>query len=299
MDEIISQNEAGHDQEPDEYEAFLNNIQQTFDVGGNAPLFVTNAENLWDVFISHIPDGARQGYTCGACQRFIERFGGLVRIDADGRKESALWMSSPAFFHDAVSALRKTVNDAQVIGVFVSDLLVYGQPITGPWRHMAVTPPAGLVWRSRVQTANQNAAEKLEDFKMLMAGLHEYTPATINQALKLLRSDALYRSEKVLGVAEWLKELHTKRSATKNPVARENITWLAVATAPIGFCHVKSTMIGTLLDDIAAGMDFDDVSRRFAAKMHPMQYQRPQAAPTAGNIAQAEKLSHNWEPQAL
>jgi len=49
-------------------------------------------------------------------------------------------------------------------------------------------------------------------------------------------------------------------------------------------------MIGTLLDDIVAGLSFDSVSRRFAEKMHPLQYQRPQAEPTAGNIARAEKI---------
>lgn len=54
-------------------------------------------------------------------------------------------------------------------------------------------------------------------------------------------------------------------------------------------------MIGTLLDDIASGMSFDSVSRRFAEKMHPLQYQRPQAAPSAGNIAQAEKIVEKLE----
>lgn len=49
-------------------------------------------------------------------------------------------------------------------------------------------------------------------------------------------------------------------------------------------------MIGALLEDIASGMDFAEVSRRFAEKMHPLRYQRPQAAPAAGTIARAEKL---------
>ena len=49
-------------------------------------------------------------------------------------------------------------------------------------------------------------------------------------------------------------------------------------------------MIGTLLEDLATGMDFATVSARFAAKMHPLKYLRPQAAPRAGNIADAEKI---------
>jgi hypothetical protein len=71
---------------------------------------------------------------------------------------------------------------------------------------------------------------------------------------------------------------------------RTNAVWLAVATAPSGFCHPRSSMIGTLLEDIVAGLPFDDVSRKFRSKMQPDVYQRPQAAPSAGAIAQAEKL---------
>jgi hypothetical protein len=49
-------------------------------------------------------------------------------------------------------------------------------------------------------------------------------------------------------------------------------------------------MIGTLLEDIVSGLPFEAISRRFAEKMHPLQYQRPQAPPSSGNIAQAEKV---------
>jgi hypothetical protein len=49
-------------------------------------------------------------------------------------------------------------------------------------------------------------------------------------------------------------------------------------------------MIGTLLEDLASGMSVADAKERFATKMDPLHYQRPQAAPTAGNIARAEKL---------
>jgi hypothetical protein len=66
--------------------------------------------------------------------------------------------------------------------------------------------------------------------------------------------------------------------------------WLAVANAPPGWCHIGSTMIGTLLDDVVSGMSFAQCTQRFAAKMHPLRYQRPQAAPTSGALDRAEKL---------
>ncbi len=49
-------------------------------------------------------------------------------------------------------------------------------------------------------------------------------------------------------------------------------------------------MIGTLMEDIQAGLRFAEVKAKFDAKMDPLLYQRPQAAPSAGNIAQAEKV---------
>ena len=38
---------------------------------------------------------------------------------------------------------------------------------------------------------------------------------------------------------------------------------------------------------IAGGYETQDIKARFDAKMHPLQYLRPQAAPSEGNIAQA------------
>jgi hypothetical protein len=155
---------------------------------------------------------------------------------------------------------------------------------------MSVTPPASMVYRHITLTAGQAMAEKREDFKTVAIALAEFNPEHVAQAVTLLKADALYRSEKVLGAAEWLAKLHAARSDAKGKDARANVLWLAVALAPVGFCHPRSSMIGTLLDDIAAGKNFDDVARAFKAKMHPLQYQRPQAAPSVGNIAQAEEI---------
>jgi hypothetical protein len=49
-------------------------------------------------------------------------------------------------------------------------------------------------------------------------------------------------------------------------------------------------MIGTLLDDLAAELPFPTIKAKFDAKMHPLQYRRPTAAPSAGNIAEAERI---------
>ena len=189
-----------------------------------------------------------------------------------------------------VEALARRVNRANVTGVFLSADKVWGQPVTGVWHHYAVTPPPEALYKGRVLNASQAMAEKKEDYRNVRRALGEFKAEAVAQSLTLLDSEVLYRSEKVCGPVKWLASLHSALAMVGRGKPADNVVWRAVAAAPAGFCHPRSSMAGTLLEDLAAGMDFAEVSRRFAAKMHPLQYQRPQAAPSAGNIAQAEKL---------
>jgi hypothetical protein len=282
-----------------EYPAYLARIQARFEKvlawrgedGEPAPLFTTGCDYLFDVFLANLPEEQIAYHTCSACRHFINRYGGLVTITEDGDVESAIWNEddAPELYRRSVSAVLRTIRKNVVDGVFVSKETVYGQPQTGPWHHFAVRPSANIVWRGKLRTAGEVRAEKYQDFLLMIRTVGEWRKATVETALKILESEALYRSEKVMGPIKWLDALMKQIDPAKGNTAR-NFIWRAVATAPAGFCHVKTGMAGTLLDDIEAGMGFEDASRRFAAKMHPLRYQRPQAAPSAGNIAQGEKI---------
>ncbi len=292
MKDVSTANEMDLNRQDDGYEALLAGIRRSFEEhakDGSEPLFTTNAAGLYDTILAALPVEARQHYNCRTCRNFVDRFGGLVRIGDQGETYPVMWDYAPAFFAKAVANVLVEVENAKVTGVFITDERRLGTPKTGSWTHMAVDVPKKMIYTGRVKNAYQQAAEKTEDFKMLTNAIGKYRKETVETALKLLRSESLYRSEKVLGVAEWflgvLNDTEGKRSRL-----RSNIVWKKAATAPVGFCHVSSSMIGTLLDDIETGYDFATVSRKFSEKMNPMKYQRPQAAPSAGNVAQAEKL---------
>lgn len=280
--------------EHDAYDAFLAHVAATFlEQCGAEPLFTTGAdvEALWGLYLDGFADPAdRQHHTCHACRHFIQRFGALVTINGDGRTTPAMWSKdgTPEHFRPAVAVMAKAVRRAKVVGVFLSSDKTWGTPKAGTWRHLAVRPPAAMLLRRAIQTPGQAMAERREDYGTVQRALAEFGPEHVETALTLLRTDALYRSEKVLGQAQWLADLHAARAAVRG-VARDNVTWRAIATAPAGFCHPRSGMIGTLLEDIAAGKPYEDVAGAFRAKMHPLAYQRPQATPAAGAIAAAEK----------
>jgi hypothetical protein len=274
-----------------DYAALLAHLRHALKTG---PLFTTDAEGLYDVFLAALPADRRQHYVCRTCRHFVEHFGGLVTIDEAGNKSAALWdlPGGASFFDDAVRAVGRIVRTARVTGVFLSDERCLGRPVNSSairsWFHMAANISPRV--RTPLLSAEQVMAEKREDYGTLCRGLADFSPQLVRQAHTLLTTGGLYRSEKCIGVAAWLASLHEAREATKRKALRENITWRAVATAPPGFCHVRSTMIGTLLEDLEAGKGFADVKRAFDSKMSPFQYQRPQAAPTDGQLAVAEKV---------
>lgn len=275
------------------YEVFSRLLGATFaaNIAGHTALFTTSATGLFDAYLAGFSDNIRQEHTCNTCRRFVETFGGLVTIDEHGETRPVMWAEDgiPEAYQASMREIRRRVASATVTGVFLSSDATWGTPKAGGWNHLHVTPPKSFVFSRRTQTAGQAMAEKREDYRILSSALADYPIDVVTQAVTLLRAEALYRAEKVLGVATWLEELLRTRNAAKGR-ACANIVWRAVALAPAGFCHPRSSMIGTLLDDIAAGLSYDSVKGRFDAKMHPLQYQRPQAAPASGNIAQAEKL---------
>ena len=289
MDATISKTKT--DRPNDGYDQFSKIIRQNFAdsiqaYGGN--LFTTDAVDLFNVFLKQLPEDARQHYTCNACRKFINQFGGLVSISPKGVVASVMWnaMHMPEFFAPAAMKLERIVIEANVTGVFLSDQQTWGTPVTGEWNHMHVIPPTGMA----AHNPGRIVAERLQDYQGLRRSLDKYTIDTIERTLLLLQSGQLYRGERFLAVTEWFLGLSKSLIKARDEKAVDNIVWLAVATAPAGFTHVGSTTIGTLLDDVQDGLDFAVIARKFEDKLDPENYQHSQAAPTEGGKEQAEKL---------
>lgn len=254
----------------------------------SGPLFASDADGLFNAYLSGIPEASRGHYTCNCCRRFVDRYGGLVTVDEKGLAHPALWGLDdvPAFFDKSIGVLRKKLYRAKVVGVFINGDREWGNAVTGVWTHLHGTPK--VVQTNALKNASQMMAEKQQDYIILRQGLADYQEDAVVQAVRVLQAYAVDRSEKTLGVAEWLLGLHRQIKDVRGSV-RDNLIWLAVAQAPPGWCHIRSTMISTLLDDIIVGLPFEVIASRWASKMHPLRYQRPQTV-SDGNIEQANKV---------
>ncbi|WP_327145531.1 hypothetical protein [Nocardia sp. NBC_01327] len=284
----------------DRYDEFLAGVRRVFgeSITEGAALFSVRGDGLFEVFLQALSPELAAENSCGTCRTFVRRYGGLVTVGPDGKTKSVLWSANtaPPEYARAVAALAAQVENAPITSVFRSSAAQWGDPERGSWTHLAVTPPERLVHTpSALATTSQYVAAKNADRGTLERALAEFPSGVVKKAVALLRTEQLYRSDAILGAGAWLSELHKQLDSVrgKGDTAqrrRDNLLWLAAATAPAGYCHVKSGMIGTLLTDLADDLPFDSVKRRFAEKMHPLQYRRPTAEPTAAMIARAERV---------
>lgn len=275
------------------YEEFELSLKNKFlEVAQEKELFVVDVDHdLWDDYLLELEENHRQHYNCNCCKSFVRRYGNIVTINEDGTLSSAMWDidKTPEFFKGAVNKLVETVESSRVKGVFISRYKKLGFGFTNGWGHLSLDQPSNKVVRS-YKTDHQLMAEKIEDFKMLSRAVETYSKETIDKAITILKSNTLYRGNTQLGVAEWFKSLKDDLSNQRNEEVKNNIIWMYVAKAPSGYAHIRSSMIGTLLDDIQEGMSLQLVAARFSEKMNPANYQRSQSAPTASAIMQAEKM---------
>ncbi len=294
----------------DGYSGLLVAMRKNFTmlVDGKQPVFKTAlcknisvpGIGLYDKFLAMLPEDGRQHYNCNACRRFVNRYGGLVLIDdEDYTLIPAMWPKEgvDGFFHDAVQQMYVLVSAANVTDQFFATGRTLGTPITstatGQYAHMSIpTLPTILVASSPWgEAAGDRISKARVNHDMLAKYVAKIQLDTINKAIFIMKAGKVYRPEAGLECLTWFAELKkTWKSLLKvGPQAKQNMLWYASANAPAGWCHLSTSLLGTMLDDIQDGLPADEVIRRYNEKAAPGTYMRPTAAPTTGQVAVAEK----------
>jgi hypothetical protein len=276
-------------------------MQETFAaIPVTEPLFLVESADLFDVFLGALPANLRQHYTCRTCRHFVNRFGGLVTVQLDGSLRSAIWPSldkqHPALgpFVASIIAVQNAATERPVNQALVTADITLGTPMANGWDHFAIQLQKQRVHVSPLKSVDAQRAEYQQEQDMLMCGLAEFGTTQIQRAIDMLKSGALQRPEKGLPMAEWVLA-QSRRVSQIHSLRAANLLWLISRTAPAGFNHIRSGMLGTLLDDIAKDTPQAQTVARWNALTDPSQYMRTQTAPAAGNLRRAETIIQQME----
>lgn len=281
-----------------QYHRYLAEIQGRFSalIRSGQRLFTTDATDLWDLFLSALDPADRQHYTCNSCRHFIDRYANLVVINDEGEQLSAVWtmLNVPTELKFAIAVIIDRIALSKVTGVFLAEQHTLGRPVTylgtkikpaQEWHHFALTNLPRHLIAIGAYTADQQMASKLEDYKTVYEAMASYKVEHVEMAVHLLEGGLLNRSEVVLERAKWFLSLYRLDGPRVY-----NKLWLKIADAPDGFCHVRSGMLGTLIEDIAAGKKIEHVKANFNDKIKSENHMRPTAPASEGTITAANKI---------
>ncbi|KAK2807805.1 hypothetical protein FQN50_005348 [Emmonsiellopsis sp. PD_5] len=269
-----------------------------------APIFHCRRENpdipLNTVFENSIPPELQQVFRCSTCAHFLNHFGDLCLVDeSTGALIPLFWdpkvKSLPSLFHEPVKAMVDTFKDRSVGAEFritKEKYLHLGTETRGGFNHMVFDFPNSK--RLITPQAARNIPSTSEQREMLERILKDYSAETVRKTASMLLEDRLPYADAHKAAIRWLRQAQKQDPTGLPSMAWEkqyNIISHLAASAFTGCLHqLRSGALAVLLDGVQDGWSFAKLERKWRELCDPQFYLRPQAAPTEGNIAAAEKL---------
>lgn len=252
--------------------------------------------DLFDAYLAAFPDAIRQEHNCNCCKAFLRAVGGLVTIDAEGKQSSVLWDEN---MHDepykaSVRAMRLLVEKATVDKVFYAPSIsaymatVFGAEKKGGYAHFCLSVNHFRLAPTAAKSTGSQMLDSKQDYIFLKKSMQEFSNQSLDLAIKLFANDVhLKHYPRHLANLVWLQELRAK---VKHSSVGKQLIWREVASQPPGRIRLRNTVMGTLLLGLDAGVATEVVKKAFLAMVDPKDYMRPKAAPSVGNIEQAERI---------
>lgn len=255
-------------------------------------LFTVDVSDLFETYLAAFPEGTnpmfrvRTEHDCNCCKNFIRRLGIVVSFDKSGNRLT-IWDDFPELpepYGTVARALAGIVRQAPIVGVFRTKERQYGSNPNWDnhdnsikWEHFV-----GKVADKHFSTTPDKArGDRNTIAQVLRRGLEEISAADIETVLDLIEQNALYRGEEHVAAIKAFRNLKTRYAASIN---KDGFVWSNLDNRNARF---RNTVIGTLLVDLADGVELEQAVRRFETKVAGENYKRPKALITPKMIEQA------------
>ena len=281
-------------------EAIQKNAETLLNDHPKSPIFRVDYDHssgsLSDVYERSYPSSLRQEFICVTCRTFMRRFGDLALVDEHTGAILPLFWNPESHvdpFLGPVSAVANLFEGRKVIKEFkvTKSTQHAGIQERGGWDHMSFDFCLTRVTPARLP--GLSVASTPELVTMLTQVLKDYDLDTVRRASQLLLEDKLPHADSHKASIKWLLGLKENQSTLEavDEVARHNILFHTAASSFLGCLkQLRSGAVGTVLSDVRDNKSFEDIQESWNNLTDPLHYMRPTAAPSAGNIAVAERL---------
>ena len=268
-----------------EFKKFADTVNARYqEIASRGELFTVGVEDIYEEYLKAFPDGTnpifreRTEHDCNCCKQFIRRLGNVVGIDPKGNVLT-VWDSCfddlPHPYNVVTLVLARLVADLAsnggITGVFRAKEKQYGTVKTfdshtlQPWYHFC-----GRVGTAHFNTSPEAAVgSKAGIAQVLKRGIEELKLDDLDTVLGLIDSNSLYRGAEFRQSVADFRKIKVDYENAENP---DTFVWANLDSPASRF---RNTAIGTLLVDLASGVEIDKAVRSFESKVAPLNYKRP------------------------
>lgn len=254
-----------------------------------------SGQEVWDAYLAAFPEGTNPMYRVrtyhdGSYDRNVIRQIGNVVAIINGTKVT-IWDCEdlPYPYNQVASRIRLLLKDLLIDSLFRTKEAKLGYESTienredGPhrWFHFH----AQIAKKHLSNSPGEAIGAEEAKIVVFQRGLKELAPEAVQSVLELIDEGGLYRGAEMRVAVASFHAMQEKYLPMAN-LDRNQFLWTN--------CHkpgaqIRNTVIGTLLQDISEGVDFEKAVRSYESKVAPSNYKRPTAVITKGMVDQAMK----------
>jgi hypothetical protein len=278
-----------------DFRTFADAINRRFEAMSEGELYVVDSDDVWPTYLAAFPEGTnpmfreRTEYDCSTCRHFVKNIGNVAEI-IDGKLRS-IWsgLDLPEPYRTVAEALDEHIGSRHIAGIFRMPEPKYGAQKTRSlvaetvetWHHFY----GDVAERHRSREVAADRGDFLTSVQVFRRGLEELSASAIETVVDLIDNNSLYRGEEHLRAITGFRSLLNRYGQLAE--LERNVFVFANATNPAA--RFRNTVIGTLVQDLSAGMDLEAAVRSFEAKVAPTNYKRPKALITPAMVSDAMK----------
>lgn len=280
-----------------DFAKFAHLIKQRFDELSKHELYTVHLDPdvVYQTYLASFPEGTnpiyreRTEHDCSCCRNFIKNLGSVVAI-IDGKLQS-VWtgMGAEYPYNVVAEALAELVENSAIEGIFRTAERSYGASSTNElldngkvktWNHFYGVVASRHFSKQTAQVRGEYATT----VAVFKRGLDELKPEAFETVLDLIAAKNLYRGEEFLTSIQQFQAMQQLYLSLSTYQHKELFVWTQAGNMASRF---RNTAIGTLVQDLSAGMELEAAVRSFETKVAPTNYKRTTALITPAMIKQA------------
>lgn len=282
-----------------QFPIFAKIVRRNFDSMATGKLYAVASDKdaIWAHYLASFPEGTdpmfrkRTEHDCSCCRSFIRNAGNIVAFDK-GRIATIWDITGLPHPYDVVAErMAAYVRGLAIKDVFLTWPGAIGQEKsiellegnrTQAWNHFSVTVPRQFINRDFV--AKQG--ELRTSFEVFKRGLLELTPSVLDTVIELIKENALYRGAEAQKTVKDFRAFQKKLHGVNDLAVRDALIWEGLDSHITRF---RNTAMGTLVQDLSAGMELGEAVRKYEAMVAPQNYKHPTALITKSMVTAAMK----------